>query len=86
MYNFGACWFREILAAMGNQEDLESMAHRDLRWGDRNQKCVTSIRPKFQMPEYLCCDRVNEDLPETTATRESVAMMWVSHHNSDGST
>lgn len=30
--NFGACFcFREILAGMVNQEELGSMAHRDLR-------------------------------------------------------
>lgn len=44
--HFAACWFREILAVMGNQEDLESMAHRDLRWGDRKaERCLSDVHP-----------------------------------------
>lgn len=78
--------FREILEETANQGGLETTAHREIRWisakrkNERRQKTDVhgvyhTKQEIWNMCKCLCCDRVNEALPETTATKESVVTM-----------
>lgn len=50
-------YFREILDETENQEDLENMARRDLRWNDRKRRICTMCvipRRKFHTSLNIC--------------------------------